>query len=322
MKKEEKKKAGTPKKRIFIGSSTKEVQLAEIAKKILEKDFDVTIWNDRIWDTAVFKINQNFLSDLMKASLLYDCGILIGTTDDKTIYNGKMVLQPRDNVLFELGLFMGRLGLSKCAFLVEKELKVLTDLNGISLARFEKDNIGEFDVAVKQIRDLFLSNVDTEINFFPSATLASTYFESLVLPICKHVVENNGFLVDDELHKDCMLNIIIPEKIKQDVNIQFEKMKSSVETKSVSFKYAGRPRYISVETKIKEGVLEFIDFPTILGGINHAIQNLLPNDFNTLSNDYDLILERELNKFISTLKLLILRNDFDDMVRVKRTIQQ
>ena len=50
------------KKRIFIGSSSEELRLAESAKKILEHEFEVTIWNDTVWDTAVFKINPCVLS--------------------------------------------------------------------------------------------------------------------------------------------------------------------------------------------------------------------------------------------------------------------
>src|SRR5258708_21849425 len=102
------------KRKIFIGSSSEELPLAELAKAQLSHDFDVTIWNDNLWDTAVFRLNQNFLSDLLKASLQFDFGILLGTTDDKVEYRGKAALQPRDNVLFELGLFIGRLGISKC----------------------------------------------------------------------------------------------------------------------------------------------------------------------------------------------------------------
>lgn len=95
-----------------------------LLKTILERDFQVTIWNDSIWDSSVFKINNNFLNDLLRASLQFDFGLLIGSTDDLVEYRGDIVLQPRDNVLFELGLFIGRLGLSKCAFVIDKELKV------------------------------------------------------------------------------------------------------------------------------------------------------------------------------------------------------
>ncbi|MDO9000097.1 MAG: nucleotide-binding protein [Bacteroidota bacterium] len=303
---------------MFIGSSTEELGLAQVAKSILEKDFDVTIWNEKVWDTSVFKINQNFLSDLLKASLQFDFGILLGTNDDKVIFRGKEVMQPRDNVLFELGLFTGRLGTSKCAFLIDKEVKLLSDFNGLSLAYFDKSKMDTFTSAVDDIRSLFLSSSDDEINFFPSATLASVYFENLIVPICRFIIENNGFTSNEIHYKKCKINVIIPDRINEDVNLQFEKLKSSISTENVSFKYAGRPRHISIDTQIKNDTLEFIDFPTIITGINHAISNLLPNDFNKLSPDYNSILERELRRFITTLKKLLIRNGFDEMVNVKR----
>ena len=306
------------KKKLFIGSSTEELGLTQVAKSILEKDFDVTIWNEKVWDTSVFKINQNFLSDLLKASLQFDFGILLGTNDDRVIFRGKEVMQPRDNVLFELGLFTGRLGTAKCAFLIDKEVKLLSDFNGLTLAYFDKTQIDTFTSAVNDIKSLFLSSSDDEINFFPSATLASVYFENLIVPICRFIIENGGFNSKDIHYKKCKINIIIPDRINEDVNLQFEKLKSSISTENVSFKYAGRPRQISIDTQIKNDTLEFIDFPTIITGINHAISNLLPYDFNRLSPDYNSILERELRRFITTLKKLLIRNGFDEMVFVKR----
>lgn len=306
------------KKKLFIGSSSEELPLAEVAKSILEMDFDVTIWNEKVWDTSVFKINQNFLSDLLKASLQFDFGILIGTNDDKVIFRGKEVMQPRDNVLFELGLFTGRLGTSKCAFLIDKEIKLLSDFNGLTLAYFDKSATDSFSNAVNAVKDMFLASSDDEINFFPSATLASVYFVNLIAPVCRFIIENGGFTVKEILYKKCKINVIVPDRINDDVNLQFEKLKSQIPTENVTFKYAGRPRSINIETQIRNETLEFIEFPTIIAGINHSISNLLPHDFNKQSPDYSSILERELRRFITTLKKLLIRNSFDEMVIVKR----
>lgn len=305
------------KKRVFIGSSSEELPLAEIAKKQLSAEFDVTVWNDNLWDTAVFRLNQNFLSDLMKASLQFDFGILLGTADDKVQYRGNEVLQPRDNVLFELGLFIGRLGTSKCAFVIDKEVKFPSDFQGITLARFSKSDTSTFEQAIEQVAAVFRTSSETDVNFFPSATLAAVYFENLISPICKYVVENGGFTVDDKLYSKCKINVLIPERINNDVNFQFEKLKAGMTTKNVSFRYAGRPRNISIDTQASGDTLEFIDFPTIIAGINYAISNLLPNDFSKLSPDYDAILDRELNRFITTIKLLLIKNGYDDMVNIK-----
>lgn len=305
-------------KSIFIGSSSEELTLAEEAKKILSSDFDVTLWNDRLWDSAVFKINQNFLNDLLKASLRFDFGILLGTSDDKVTVRGTEMLQPRDNVLFELGLFMGRLGLAKCAFIIEKDLRILSDVNGISLARFKKGDTASFSDAIQEVKELFAHSRDSDINFFPSSTLASVYFENLIVPTCRHIITNNGFDKDGTKYKECQINIVIPKKLNTDVNLQMEQIKGNYQTKNVSFHYAGRPRHIHIETEIKNGKLIFMDFPTILSGINYAIANLLPNDFNAMSADYDSILSRELDRFVITLKELALRHGFDEMICITK----
>ncbi|WP_439881655.1 CBASS system CD-NTase-associated NAD(+) hydrolase Cap12 [Pontibacter sp. MBLB2868] len=305
-------------KRIFIGSSSEEAGLAETAKTILEKDFDVVIWNDNVWDTAVFKINQNFLNDLLKASLRFDFGLLLGTKDDKVTYRGNEVLQPRDNVLFELGLFMGRLGLNKCAFVVDKELKILSDITGISLARFSEGDNDSFVAAIEQVGEFFRHQVDGDINFFPSSTLASVYFENLIKPTCRYLIENNGLEVDGVKYTQYSIKVIIPKKIHNDLNLQYERLKRNYNTKELTFNYAGRPRNISIEAEIKDNILYFIDFPTILSGINYAISNLLPSDFNIMSADYEAILSREIERFISTLKHLSVREGFDELISYQR----
>lgn len=306
------------KKRIFIGSSTEELKLAQSAKTILERDFEVTLWNDSVWDTSVFKINNNFLNDLLRASLQFDFGLLIGSTDDLVEYRGDIVLQPRDNVLFELGLFIGRLGLSKCAFVIDKELKVLSDISGISLARYNKNDVTSFVNAISQVSELFRNQIDSDINFFPSSTLASGYFENLLLPTCKYIIEKDGFEYDGIKYNDCKIKVIIPIRLNLDVNLQFAQLKRGYQTKNVSFEYSGRPRNISLDTEIKDNKLIFIDFPTTLSGINYAISNLLPNDFNSMSADYDAIINREIERFIYTLKQLSLRNGVDGLIEIER----
>lgn len=306
------------KKRIFIGSSSEELKLANAAKKILEREFEVTIWNDSVWDTSVFKLNNNFLNDLLRASLQFDFGLLIGSTDDLVEYRGDIVLQPRDNILFELGLFIGRLGLSKCAFVIDKELKVLTDISGISLARYQKDDVSSFVNAISQVSELFRNQRDSDINFFPSSTLASGYFENLLFPTCKYIIEKDGFEYDGVKYNDCKIKVIVPQRLSSDVNLQFAQLKRSFQTQNVSFEYAGRPRNISLDTEIRENKLIFVDFPTTLSGINYAILNLLPNDFNSMSSDYDAIIEREIERFIYTLKQLALRNGIDSLIQIER----
>lgn len=304
------------KKRIFIGSSSEELGTAKIVKSILDNDFDVVIWNESVWNKSVFKINNNFLSDLLTATLKFDFGILIGTPDDKLEYRGVEKLSARDNILFELGLFTGRLGLDKCAFLIEESVKVPSDLGGITLAMYNKNTLSD---KVEIIKQMFLNASNSELNFFPSSTLAYAYYENFVKYVCEHYVKNNGFIYGDKTYSDCKFKIIVPFKLPDDLNLAFKKIQNEIGVEKISFNANGRPRNVFVDVKVVDGKLILLDFPTTLTGIDYAISNHLPKDYKNQTDDYNLIIEREINKFIDTLNKILIKNDFDRFVEIVRS---
>jgi len=303
------------KKRIFIGSSSEEIGTAKIVKRILEKDFDVTIWDEQIWDKSVFKLNGNFLNDLLSATLKFDFGILIGSPDDRVISRGKEEMTARDNVLFELGLFIGRLGLDKCAFLVEKTVKIPSDFAGIKISLFDKNNLID---KIDEISQFFKKPLTKDLNFFPSSTLASTYYENFVKYVSEHYVNENGFTYKDKKYKECHFKIIIPNKISNNLNTQFKRMQNEIEVGEITFESNGRSRGIIVDASVQNDKLVLLDFPTTLTGINQAIKYLLPKEYDTQGKDYELILNRELEKFVVTLSSIIKINGFSDFISIVR----
>lgn len=304
------------KKKLFIGCSSEELGKANIVKGLLDNDFDVVIWNDNMWDRSVFKLNSNFLHDLLKAPLKFDFGILIGTPDDKVESRGVELMQARDNIMFELGLFIGRLGIDKCAYLVEKKVKEMSDLNGIFFSKFDDSNLAE---KVKEIKEFFLLSNSSKFNFFPSNTLAYGYFENFVKSLCFEYSKAGKFEVDGVEFNNCCFKIIIPNELDEDVNLQFEKLKRLQGVKNAQLDYLGRPRPFFVDAKSYEnGSLEILDYPTTLTGINYAIKELLPDEYKNYGDEYKSILSRELDRFAETLENLISRNGFSDFVEIIR----
>lgn len=53
-------------RKLFIGSSTEELAHIEDARDLLQSDFNVTIWNKKVWATAVSMINPFFLLNCCK----------------------------------------------------------------------------------------------------------------------------------------------------------------------------------------------------------------------------------------------------------------
>lgn len=304
------------KKKIFIGSSSKELAIAEEVKKILEADFDVTIWNEKgPWEKSTFRINHNYLADLLEASLKCDFGILIGTSDDVVKFRKKKNMQPRDNILFELGLFIGRLGINNCAFLIEKDIKIPSDLEGITMPIFKKGDSKSLITATEEIKKAFLASCN-EINFFPSSTLAVVYFENFIKPTCKCIMDENGLSYESKKYKQVYINILIPNKINDNINYQLHQLKNKQNWKSGEIKCAGRPRTLIVDIDIKQDNLIIYDLPTIVTGIKSAIETLLPNKY---PEEYDLILTRELYRFEKRLGDLIKKSSYNDIVKIDYT---
>jgi hypothetical protein len=116
------------KPRIFIGSSTEHIAVADAAELNLANFADAISWKH------AFKPGHNFLADLLKEAKRCDFALLILTADDVLTSRGIEYRTPRDNILFEMGLFIGELGPDRVFALLDDTIdtKILSDYAGIS----------------------------------------------------------------------------------------------------------------------------------------------------------------------------------------------
>jgi predicted nucleotide-binding protein len=124
--------------KVFIISSVESLPVARAVQSAFEHDpFVCTVWTD-----GVFRI-ANYTVEALEAAIDdSDFAVAIAHADDMTAVRGQDWPTPRDNVVFELGLFMGRLGRSR-AILMEprdEKVKLPSDLTGITTIpyRFEQ----------------------------------------------------------------------------------------------------------------------------------------------------------------------------------------
>lgn len=119
---------------VFVGSSTEGLDVAYAVRDQLVRDAEVTLWNE-----GIFELGLSFLESLVNALDRFDFAILVLTPDELLVSRDDSLLAPRDNLIFELGLFMGRLGRAR-TFIVcanDARLKLPSDLAGISAARYD-----------------------------------------------------------------------------------------------------------------------------------------------------------------------------------------
>ena len=142
--------------RVFIMSSTEALPIARAIQTSFQCDpFLVTVWTDGVFRASHYPVES--LEAQLDES---DFAIAIAEPDDVTFSRGSSAPTARDNVIFELGLFIGRLG-RKRSFLLEPrgdEVKLPSDLTGITTISYRraapKDLTTALAPACNQMRDI------------------------------------------------------------------------------------------------------------------------------------------------------------------------
>jgi hypothetical protein len=148
------------KPKLFIGSSTEGRPIAEAIHSELQSETQCTIWTH-----GVFGLSNSNIESLMRQVDTSDFAVFVFSADDAVIVRGQLFPAPRDNVVYELGLFSGVLGPERCFFVTPGDIHLPTDLLGITAGWYETgrtdDNwqaaVGPFCTKVRsKIRELTL----------------------------------------------------------------------------------------------------------------------------------------------------------------------
>lgn len=118
-----------PTPRVFVACSAEAIPLARAIQAEFDQDDILVEW----WGQTTFTPSSFVVEDLERMAAQVDFAIMILRADDETLSRGETWPSPRDNVVFELGLFMGVLG-RKRVFIVKPRglaLKVPSDLLGL-----------------------------------------------------------------------------------------------------------------------------------------------------------------------------------------------
>lgn len=305
---------------IFIGGSSEGLKFANKVKNTFEEHEDIEC---TIWDNNTFQYNESFLDSLSKASIIHDFGIFIATKDDLAQIRDNIEETPRDNVIFEYGLFLGALGNSKTYLLQEEGCKLPSDLNGYTTPRFkrrftQKDWESLIENMIKDIKNKFARS---EIQLLPSTSLAIGYFYSFVARLANHILDNNGCCTLKNSNKkfaNTTFEILIPAELSNDISnkAQVYYNKHQYTTEEIDNPKRAFPiRYYKDNTG-KE--LTIVDMPTTLSAIRHAVNLLTPVKSLGINHSKNKIERKELENFKKTIDFLISQDDYTkEIVKTK-----
>jgi hypothetical protein len=274
------------KRKIFIGSSREGLNVAKKIKDAINEKcqdwLDCVLWNEG----KVFCTNEGTLESLIKASRKYDYGILIASDDDITYKRRKFLRTSRDNVIFEIGLFLGSLGLKRAFLITHDKISLPSDFNGVTTIRYSIKNIDD------KVDDIINELSKTKRSFCPkpvaSAALAMGYYENFVYPALRKLSSNETSFE---------LEICIPEnlsKIEDQIDHYIKKTSSSkvFDERPTVYKYGNVPN-------------KYWDIPTTLATLRKLIDLIIPSTEIGDNIEKDEWIEYELRNFEGTLRVLI-----------------
>jgi hypothetical protein len=146
------------KPRIFLGSSGQQEKLLQALTRGLQDVADVDPW------TTVFNPGVSTLDRLVELTREVDFAAFVFAQDDWTTKGASLdapsgQASPRDNVVFEAGLFGGALGIRRTFILHANGARLPTDLLGLTSVRYDPDTT---PAIVRQINQQLRKAIETE----------------------------------------------------------------------------------------------------------------------------------------------------------------
>jgi hypothetical protein len=258
------------KPKVFIGSSNKGKEIAEIVKEHLEENNEIEV---KVWWDKIFRIGETYIERLLKATKEFDFALLVITGEDEKEKQGKPGNEDEEkrkvneNVLFELGLFMGRLGRHKAIMLYDDDHKAVppSDLEGIHKVSFSKRKAGgdlttALEAPCKEIREYILNPYEDDIRVFEvwkksyhhiNETLEKAPEDATIriiqtwLPdLEEFIVDIKNLLTETENHKRFKFQVLLIDH--DDCNLLNARVKHRTETCESAIK------------KIQESISQFV----------------------------------------------------------------
>ncbi|MFN8865100.1 MAG: TIR domain-containing protein [Flavobacteriales bacterium] len=281
------------KRRVFVGSSKEGFSIAEQVRAMVfaecEDWLSVETWKQE----GLFHQNSSYLKDLITASRRFDYGILVASKDDKLISRHRWYSTPRDNVMFEMGLFLGSLGLTRAFLLVEEKAKLPTDYSGVTVAYFKRGNAESIRNAISNIVTAINKTKNTfNIKPVPSTALAMGYFSNFIQPLAKKRLNESV-----NFH----LSVLLPRQVK-DIRTEVDSYKALHPSREISiFEEGTRPRVYELENSQHV----YWDIPTTLSTLGTMIDLLMPSEELGRTTDKADWIDHEMRNFAGTIEMLV-----------------
>jgi len=296
------------KPKIFIGSSTAGYAVAEKVKGYLSTNNDCYLWRDQ----GVWEVNKSTFDNLLRMANYFDFGVFVATSDDLTLTNDKLVIEPRDNVILEMTLFLGTLGRDKSFLLVEDGIKLPSDFSGIYMPRFTPGKDDTIEKACSEFADKIEEHFRVgHLSLYPTTALALGYYKNFVSGLVEGVRNAEALNFGGVNYTDFRLKVVLPKDLHGSIREKaavFYQRHGFVEN-AIKTPFRRHPAWFQLDPQNAPQAIMY-DMPSTLTGIDDAIEMIIEKGYKGRSKIQEVIEQRELNNFWRVLQIKIDESPF------------
>jgi hypothetical protein len=275
---------------VLVISAAEALGVAEAVRDnfIAHSNYSVLLWND------IFDPNRGYLSTLMDYAGFVDYVIAVFTGDDGATIRDRNVLVTRDNVIFEFGLFLGRIGARRAYFIMDERVELFSDWSGIKVARFKRENdidhrLSEACAEIREAMDK--GNSARRFSVQPSTALANAYYNDRLSHILDAFEEldvywaresptahdrNRGWAERQIRDHYPTIHIKLPERLGQ---LDIRNIRRIAADRYRPIMLLHHDRTLHLWERPSSSGFQFIDFPTILLSSKHIIEKTFSSWF-------------------------------------------
>ena len=276
------------------------------------------------WDKDVFRVGDFTLEDLHRKVVQSHFALLIIYPDDEIVKRDETGYTARDNVLFELGLFMGVLGRHRSFCLLvsdkrggkSKEVLIPSDLAGlqrlnITLVDDETKFNSDLQLVCKELKKGIEDGEDTmSFTMFPSTSLAIGYFHNFIVQVCKSLFQTSNYKIGGTMYDFTRGNfqfyIVLPDMWADAGYEGFARFLTNRGLKKIEIQGFDKVRTFPffIDSLPHDGRIALYDYPTTLNASYLAIEYIGESNSMT-TKEREIMGHREIVNFERTLRHLL-----------------
>ena len=306
--------------RVFIGSSSGKLELARKIQALLGSGIKADVWDGDLSD----QLGNIILDELLLKVSHYDFAIMVLSADDFTTSKGEHTDSPRDNVIFELGLFMGVRGRRRVFPIIisgeSGDPKVPTDLAGNKTLRLDGKLVDDPSYLQQQVdivdKAITKRAKEAALSLLPSAALAYGYVNNFLAPVTRHLNRGETRNADETIAYDRFdydFNIYMPQNIEEvsvetrDVLVGQLKLRPFVVGPQPDPGRPDRTYSFFVKADPEDGRTQFVDYPTTLGTSYDVINLALGEDrsLGARQDTREIMGKQEIDNFAKAVRFLV-----------------